>query len=133
MLKAIAFGLAIGAGIQALRAWPTSEPATPSAMALVLIVGVLCAFFGGKWAGRGKGAVAVASAHAEATAVAANQVNLLLNVGGPEGAGGRHVRLDEAPWFRGVEARPDLDELAAAMDGIDLAELLDEREVPEDA
>lgn len=66
MTRALALGLGIGAAIQAFRQWPADGPVSLTPAAGVFIVGLLCAYFGGRRGG-GASAVAVASASAEAS------------------------------------------------------------------
>jgi hypothetical protein len=125
MLKAIAFGLAVGAGVQAWRAFPPSSPVTGDSVALVFVVGVVCAFLGGLWHGRGRHNVS-AHAHAEAHAIAANQVNLAVVVPGA-GAGASvspyAVPTDAAPWIASSSTVPALD--GDQLEGFDLSEILE--------
>lgn len=135
MFKAIAFGLGVGAGIQAWRNFPPDGPVTASSLALVFAVGILCAFFGGLWSSRGRGgAHAMASASAEAVASAVNSNTVQLAVVMP-GAGARasgvSLPSDQAPWMVGASERPQitLDDL----DGLDPAELFETDSTPEAA
>lgn len=119
MLKAIAFGLACGAGIQAWRAWPPDGPVTADGAAVVLVLGVLCAYLGGRWHGRGTGkATAVAVASAEATATAVQSVNLIIGDTAARAAGIR-VPTEEVSWFDGQRVIASADDF----DGFDLTEL----------
>jgi len=131
MLRAIAFGLAVGAGVQAWRNFPPDGPVTASSGILVSILGVLFAFLGGLWASRGRSsatATAVASAEATATANAAQTVNVAVFTTG-QGAGaassapvGVRLPADDAAWFG--EQRPQLE--AGQLDGMDLRDLYDD-------
>lgn len=132
MLKAIAFGLAAGAAIEAWRAIPPDGPVSAKSAALVLVVAVLCAYLGGRWRGRGRGgATAIATARAEASAIATQQVNVAVVVpGAGAGATGRHaaaggvlVPSETVPWL--AEARPAPGDLFDGADLRDLAEVLD--------
>lgn len=128
MLKAIAFGLAAGAGLQAWRAYPPSSPLTGDSLAVVFAVGVLCAYLGGRWHGRGRTS-AVAVAQAEATAVASNHVNVAVVVPGA-GAGASvspyAVPTESAPWVTTPISIPEL--TADQLEGMDLSELVEEHE-----
>lgn len=130
MLKAIAFGLATGAGIQAWRAWPAQHPVTGDSLAVVFIVGVICAYLGGRWHGRHGGAVAVAHAEAHATASAVNSVNVAVVMpGGGAGAvpGGFRVPTAGAvPWLDSTSTTPQL--TADVLEGLDLSDVVQDTE-----
>lgn len=130
MFKAIAFGLSVGAGVQAWRNWPPDGPVTPNAGIVVLLAAVVAAYLAGRWAGRGHGgASAVASARAEASAAAVaapvQVVNVVLErdfrdtAARYETAGGVSVPSDSAPWL--VGARTAVDE--SLLEGADLRDL----------
>jgi len=123
VLRAIAFGLATGAGIQAFRNFPADGPVSMRSAALVLVVGVVFAFLGGLWGGRGRGPVtAVAVAQAEATATATNNVQVAVVLPGGRRAG-EGVRVPDpasVTWIEGERRQVEASEL----DGIDLSELL---------
>lgn len=130
MLNGIAFGLAVGAGIQAWRAWPAGQTVTADGMFLVFVIGLLCAYLGGRWHGTGRGAFAMATATATATAQAnnVNTVQLAVLVPGASGARpeGMGVPSESAPWMVGATERHQLD--VDDIDGMDLAELFDREE-----
>lgn len=124
----IAFGLAVGAGIQAWRQWPADGPTTTSSGVLIMIAGMIAAYLAGRWRGRGTNS---ATAHATATAVASaasvgNTVNLFVATpgGGVTPASTlAGVPSDSAPWLTGT-AVPALDvALLEGMDDTDLEDL----------
>lgn len=120
MLKALAAGLGIGAGIQAFRAWPPDGPVTMDAAAIVFAVGLIAAYLGGRWHGRGHAtAVAVASAEATATAAAVQSVNIVL---ADRPAPPVRVPSDTAPWLAGERPQITADDL----DGLDVAEIIEQ-------
>lgn len=125
MLKAIAFGLAVGAGVQGFRNWPADGPVTTDT-AVWLFIGGLCAAYLGGRARRGPTATANASAHAEATAVASNTVNVFtVAAAGPSTVpGGVLIPSEHAPWMG--EARPAL--TLDQVDGMEVSEILDSRD-----
>lgn len=123
----IAFGLAVGAGVQAFRAWPPLHPVTTDAAVLVLIIAILCAYLGGRWHGSGR-PMAVAMASAEATAVASAQQSVQVAVVMPGGGaggtvGGVRVPADDVAWFAS-EQRHALTE--SDLEGVDLSDLFQE-------
>lgn len=132
MWSAIAFGLAIGAGVQATRNLPPDGPVTANGAALVLVVAVVCAYVGGRWRGRGRGgAVAVASAEATAVASAANHVNFAVFTTGQGAGASRAVDggvvlypSESAPWLG--EPRQVVDE--SILEGADLRDFAFEEE-----
>jgi hypothetical protein len=125
MLKAIAFGLAAGAAVQGFRSWPATAPMTADGVALIFVIGVVCAYLGGRWHGRGGGAhaTAVAVARAEATAVSApvQTVNLIV---GQRPVSAVRVPDADVEWFG--EVRPAI--TAADLDGMDLSEFAEMRD-----
>lgn len=152
MFKFMAFGIAAGAGFQAWRNYPADGPTDTDMLWVVLVAGMLAAYLGGRWHGHARGgatAVAVATAEATATAGAAahNQVqviNVVPRVGvehyDDEGLvwqkdtkgrpiydrrTGIGVPSDNAPWMDGGRPALELDQL----DGVELTELLEDREV----
>lgn len=128
MLKALAFGLGVGAGVQAWRNWPSTSLVTADAMAVVFVVGLLSAYFAGRFRGRGN-VSATATATAVAEAVATNTVNLAVVVpGGGAGAAASpfSVPSDAAPWIASTTTTPQL--TGDQLEGMDLDELLDERD-----
>lgn len=127
MVKALAFGLGVGAGIQAWRAFPPSLPVTADAAAVVFIVGLVCAYIGGR-SRRGSGATATATATAiaESTATATQSINLVFPAG--HGAGsvtGVRLPSEAAPWMVGAEDHRQLD--VSELEGMDLTEFLEEQ------
>lgn len=129
MVAAIAFGLAVGAGVEAWRALPADGPVSADSAAVVLVLGVLLAYLGGRWGGRGRGgAVAVATARAEASAVASQQVNVAVVVpgagaGAQTAGGGVLLPSGSLPWLD--ETRASAGELLDGADVRDIAEVLD--------
>ena len=129
MLRAVAFGLAAGAGVQAWRQWPADGPVTSDSGILVMVVGIAAAYLAGLWKGRphrSAYAAARAEAHAEATANAHQSVNVAVVVpgqgasaGGSQGDGSVMVPLESASWIGGSLRHVEADEL----DGMDFAEL----------
>lgn len=126
MLKAIAFGLAVGAAVQGFRNFPSDGPATPDAVGVLFVFGLLFAYLAGR-ARRGTGvAVAVASASAEAVAQAhaqqSVQVAIVVPGGGAHSAGVRVPDESAAPaWMGSTRPMVELDQL----DGMDAGELID--------
>lgn len=129
MLRAIAFGAACGAGIQAWRAWPADGPVSAAPAAVLFAVAVVCAYLGGRWRSRGRvsaTAVAHAVASSSADAVASNTVNVavVLPGAGTAGAGSGLYELEQAPWFGGQRAAITSDDL----DGMSLEDVMDTSE-----
>ncbi|MCW2787151.1 MAG: hypothetical protein JWP74_3668 [Marmoricola sp.] len=124
MLKAIAFGLGCGAGVEAWKNFPPDGPVTTRPLALVFIVGLLCAYLGGRWHGRGHvSASATAVAVANASATAQQAVNLVVMTGGGAAPGrGVQVPSEAVSWFEGERVQVT----EADLDGMDLSELLSE-------
>lgn len=128
MFKALAFGLGVGAAIQAWRNWPATALVTADSLAFVFCLGLVAAYLGGRWSSRGSGgatAVAVASAEAASTSVASNNVNVAFVMPG-HGAGsassGVTVPTDSAPWIAS-STRPQL--TSNDLEGFDPDELRD--------
>lgn len=132
MLKLIAFGLCVGAGVQAWRQWPADGPVTVEAGVLVMIVAVAAAFLGGLWWGRVRSS-SWASAYAEARATARSEskataqqsqtVNLVVVEKAGAGSardGGVRTPDELTPWMGGARREVSADEL----DGMDLSELV---------
>lgn len=116
MLKFLSLGLGVGAAIQAFRNFPPDGPLTPDMAYLLFGIGLLSAYYGGKWRGRGRynlaTATASAAARSDAAATASNQVNVAVIVPG-QGAGSRGVTVpsESAQWFDGQRAQITSDEL----------------------
>lgn len=127
MTRAIAFALALAAGVQAWRNFPADGPVSMDSAVFVSLVGIVCAYLAGRWDARGRGsATAVAVASAEATAVAAVESSNTVNVAVvmPGAGAGSSSRLPEVlPW---QESRPAL--TADQLDGMDLSDLLEDSE-----
>lgn len=128
MLKALAFGVATGAAIQAWRNFPPDGPATQQTVASVVILGVLCAYLAGRWHGRGRSS-ASATATATATAVASSvaQAHQTVNVAVVmPGGGARPMGVTSPggamPW---LDDAPRREVTADDLDGLDMAEFLD--------
>ncbi|MGY2704855.1 hypothetical protein [Nocardioides sp. HB32] len=126
-MKLIAFGLCVGAGVQAWRNFPADGPVTIGPAVLVMCLAVLAAYLVGRGV-RGVGssatAVAVASASAESTSVAgaSSTVNLAVVIPGQGAASapmGVQIPSESAPWLGGSKPVPEL----ADLDGYDLSEL----------
>jgi hypothetical protein len=123
-MKVLAFGLGLGAGIQAFRAWPPDAPVGMESAVVCFIVGLIAAYVAGR-ARRPAGGIAVATA--EATATASNTVQLAVVVPG-QGAGqvGAHggisVPTESAPWLGAVHSAPSLDQL----DGADMRDVMEQ-------
>lgn len=138
MLKALAFGLGIGAAIQAFRNVPPDGPLQADALAVLFIVGLAAAYGGGKHR-RGAGSVAVAhaEAHADATSVATNTVQVAVVVpgggAGADSAGRIRIPSDkELPeWFGSGELRPVVS--SDQLEGMDASELSEVLEVGREA
>lgn len=135
-MRAVAFGLAVGAGIQAWRQWPADGPVTATAVFVVFVVGLVCAFLGGLWGGRGRAAsaTAVAVASADATAVAsggAATVNLYVAspAAEPVRPVGVQVPSESVAWLEGPRPSIEADDL----DGFDLLDAGFEVEAPRPA
>lgn len=120
-MKFLAFGLGIGAGIQAWRNFPADGPVAPDMAIVISIAGILLAYFGGKSRRPSAVAVAQAHAHAEATASAQNVVNLAITVPG-QGAGNSAgvvvPDFEAVSWMGGERHQVTADDL----DGLDLAD-----------
>lgn len=135
MLKLIVVGLVAGIALQAFRNFPPDGPVTPNAAVLIALLGMLAAYGVGRGRRRfGSVAVASASASSESTALAAARadqrlaVQLIVN-NGETGARPVGVQLPDektAPWLMGATDRPQLS--ADQVDGMDLAELMEERD-----
>lgn len=124
MLKAIAFGVGVGLGIQALRVWPAGGPVTQQAVAVVCAVALVLAYLGGRWHGRGNSAVAVASASAHAAALSQSSVNIaFVSPGAGAAPVGVSVPSAEAglEWFGTPRHLSSVDEV----DGMELSELVE--------
>lgn len=133
MLRALAFGLAVGAGVQAWRQWPPDGPTAASSGIVVMVAGIVMAYLAGRWHGRGNGG-ASATATAIATANAASVGNTVqVYVAAPGGGvqpvtsvvGVASVPSADAPWMTS-EAVAELD--VSTLEGMDLAELLEDYE-----
>lgn len=131
MWGAIAFGLAFGAGFQALRNYPADRTPTGSALLLVMVIGIVCAYCAGRGVRSARGPVAIAQSRAkasakarsEASSQAAVQVNLWQPAPGqaePVSGGTTVPDLDRVGWLahRQVLEHEDID-------GMDLAELVE--------
>lgn len=129
MLQLLAFGLAVGVGVQAWRNVPADGPASYDAAALVFFVAVLCAYLGGRWDGRGRGAraSAYASAEATATATAQQQVNVAVVVPGAGARPSFGLPSETAPWLLEAQERHEL--TSDQLDGLEVAEILEREEV----
>lgn len=125
MLRVVAFGLCVGVGVQALRAWPASAPVSGSAIALVMCIAAVAAYLAGRFHGRPGGAAAVAAAEASAAAEATAQQSVQVFVGTSPVSSGAGVRIpsDHAPWIEGGQ-RPEL--TLDHLDGLAVEELLEE-------
>jgi hypothetical protein len=130
--RLLALGLGFGAAFQAWRNYPPDGPTSGDMLAVVFVAGLVAAFLGGLWFGRGGRttavAVATAEAHAAATAGAAahNQVqviNVLPRDAAEQAGAGTGIRVpsDSAPW---ISSRPSLQ--LDQLDGMDVAELLED-------
>lgn len=86
MFKAIAFGLAAGAGFQAWRVYPTDRTPTASAMLLVFLVGLVAAYCAGRGVRSrfGAHASATATAIAESSSEAKAQAGVQVNIWQPD-------------------------------------------------
>lgn len=126
MLRAVAFGLAVGASVQAWRQWPPDGPVTADAAMVVFLFGLLAAYLGGLWGGRGRGgarATATATASAEATAAAfGNAVNVAVFTADPARPTAFRVPDESVSWIEGQRRQLEADEL----DGLDLFDLYGE-------
>lgn len=136
MVKLIGFGLAAGAGVQAWRNFPPDGPVTARSLALAFVVGVVCAYLGGRWHGRhhvSAWASAKATANAAAVAGASADAHQTVNVAvfappaGSQGvqAGGRPAMRfpdEETLWVGSAQRQISSDEL----DGMDLSEFAED-------
>ena len=130
MLKAIAFGICTGAGIQAWRHWPSDGPVTSSGAYFVLLLAVVSAYLGGRWHGRGAPAFASASAHARATATAQATQSVQVAVvvpGSGAAAMGSRIPNESVEWFGGSRFELQDDQF----DGMDISELVEREAEPE--
>ena len=95
MVQALWFGLGVGAAVQAWRQWPPDGPVTADGVAVVFVVGLVCAYLAGRTR-RGASATATATATATADASASAQSLQVVQVVVPDG---RSVsdRIDSAP------------------------------------
>lgn len=129
MWSAVAFGLAVGAGVQAWRNFPADGPLTAHAAMIAAVVGTVAAYLGGR-AMRGRGhvsasasAYAAARAEAQSSSTATQQVNVAVVLPGQPSAsssvGAAH--LDALPWVGA--ARPLQGEVDQLLEGYDLSEL----------
>lgn len=126
MLRVIAFGIAAGFGVQALRAWPAGGPVTQNGVAVIGALAVLLAYLAGRWRGRGNvRATATAVASARAASLASSSVNIAFV---SPGGGARPVGVsvpseaEGVEWFGAPRNLPSLDEL----DGMELGELVED-------
>ena len=132
MLKALSFGLGLGAGVQAWRNWPATALVSGDALAVVFCVGLVAAYFAGRWSSRHRGAsataVAVSSSESSAAAVssASQHVNVafvLPGAGAGQHAGGVAIPSESAPWIGSSSTAPAL--TSDHLEGFDLADILD--------
>lgn len=125
MLTGLAFGLGVGAAIQAWRNWPATANVTADSLALVFCLGMIAAYFAGRARGRGtSSATASATAVAGSSSVASNSVNVAVVVPGA-GAGSHAAHAfptDTAPWLTGT-TRLELD--SDSLEGMDLSEFVE--------
>jgi len=132
MFKVIAFGLAVGAAVQGFRQWPADGPVSSDAVVVLFLLGLVAAFLGGLWHGRGArgGATAVASARATSTSTSSaasvgNSVNVALIVpGGGAHARGMSVPGESVPWMKATSGPVTLDELSG-LDSEEVASILE--------
>ncbi len=127
MGRALIFGLGVGAGIQAWRHWPADGPTTTSGVYFLFLVGMLTAYFSGRWHGRGRPAFvqAVASARATAMAEAHQNVNVAVVVPGQgpaQRAAVMGARVPEGVSWLGSE-RLEISE--NDFDGMDVSEFME--------
>lgn len=93
MGRALIFGLAAGAGLQAWRHWPADGPLTANGVYLLFLVGLLTAYLSGRWHGRGRPAFVQAVAEARATAISGAQSNVNVAVVVPGSGAGSQVGM----------------------------------------
>lgn len=131
-MKLIAFGLSVGAGVQAWRNFPGDGPETIGPAMLVMFVAVLCAFAGGYTMGRpsaraSASAFAAARSESSSTAASASTVNFAVVMPG-HGAGsvasGSLSPSVDAPWLGASRESLSIDDV----DGMDMSEFMDVRE-----
>lgn len=117
-MKFLAFGLGVGAAIQAWRNFPADGPVSADMAIMVAIAGILLAYFGGKSRRPSAVAIAQAAAHAEATASANNSVNVAIVMPG-QGAGQSQgvvvPDFETVSWSAGEKHQVTADDL----DGLD--------------
>lgn len=123
MFKALAFGLGVGAAVQAFRNFPPDGPMQADSVAVVFLAGMVAAFFGGiSRRSVSATAVAAASAEASASAAATNTVNVAVVIPGRGATSGVTVPGEAGVSWQGERrAVASVDDL----DGADLSELLD--------
>lgn len=131
-MKVLAFGLCLGAGVQAWRNFPGDGPETIGPAMLVMFVAVLFAFAGGYTMGRpsaraSAAAFAAARSESSSTAASAATVNVAVVVPG-QGAGasgtGALFPSADASWLGVGRESVSIDDV----DGMDMSELMDVRE-----
>lgn len=106
-MRLLAFGLVVGAGVQAWRNFPPDGPYSANSAVLVMVFGMVAAFLAGYRWGRpsahaSASAYAAATADATSNATAANTVNLAVVVPGSAGATHQGASLhpsEAAPWL----------------------------------
>lgn len=114
----LALGIGLGAGFQAMRQYPANGPVAPEVLYVVLLVGMIAAYFGGRYRGRGRGATATATATATAAAAATNTVNVaVFTAEKPESA--VRVPAESAPWLS--DRRQEI--TADVLEGLDLEDM----------
>lgn len=123
MLQALAFGLGVGAAIQAWRNFPPDTTVNADTLAWLFVIGLAVAWLSGRWSSHGK-ASAWASAHAEASATSASTSAVhvqLLNVVPGQGARPDSLRVpsETVAWLDGDRPAITQDDL----EGCDLSEL----------
>lgn len=128
MLKALAFGLGVGAGVQAWRNWPANSLVTADSLAVVFCVGLVAAYFAGRARSRGHvsaSATATAAAVSTSAAQATNSLNVFIAPG--MGAGSTptvvSVPTEDAPWMTAPDTTPQL--TVDQLEGMDLEDLAD--------
>lgn len=132
-MKLVAFGLCVGAGVQAWRNFPGDGPSMIGPAMLVMFVAVLCAFGAGYTMGRPSAramasASAAARAESSSTAASSSSVNFAVVIPG-HGAGasssGSLQPSADAPWLGAPRHSLSIDDV----DGMDMSEVMDAREV----
>lgn len=129
MFSALAFGLAVGASIQAWRSFPADGPLSPDAAIVLFVAGLALAYVGGRFKrSRSSSSVAVATATASSEVHTEQRVQVVVMPAGHGAApAGLAVPADSVAWLEGPRAQITADDL----DGADLSDMGVENQVVE--